>query len=368
MKLRIAAAATLLAATSAIAAPPVLLSTFDADNEGWLVVAIPSSHSTTAPDSASAAFDASFGNPAGSLREPDVYGETGVGAPPAWLGNKAAYYGGVLEYDILIRQTDLAVYSEVVLRSDAQSLFYTPVFPNYPPLGVLQHRAVSLSEAGWHTGSDNGPATTAEEMKAVLGALTGISIRTEWKTGPDDTTMDNIRMSKGKGDTDGDGIPNDTDNCPGVANPDQLDTDGDGKGDACDTSPLGVCGGKPVTILGTVNDDPTLTGTDGDDVIDGLDGNDTIDGGLGNDTICGGAGRDTLDGGDGDDTLIGEAGNDRLNGGPGIDTLSGGPGNDHLFGNGGKDSLDGGTGTDTCNGGPGAADTATACETTTEVP
>lgn len=35
-------------------------------------------------------------------------------------------------------------------------------------------------------------------------------------------------------DTDGDGIPNGQDNCPSVANPDQLDTDGDGKGDACD--------------------------------------------------------------------------------------------------------------------------------------
>lgn len=36
-------------------------------------------------------------------------------------------------------------------------------------------------------------------------------------------------------DTDGDGIPNDEDNCPDVANPDQTDTDGDGIGDACET-------------------------------------------------------------------------------------------------------------------------------------
>jgi hypothetical protein len=46
-------------------------------------------------------------------------------------------------------------------------------------------------------------------------------------------------------DTDGDGIPNNIDNCPFVANPSQTDTDGDGIGDACDTqctaaSP-GVC-------------------------------------------------------------------------------------------------------------------------------
>ncbi|HEV8583407.1 MAG TPA: thrombospondin type 3 repeat-containing protein [Methylomirabilota bacterium] len=38
-------------------------------------------------------------------------------------------------------------------------------------------------------------------------------------------------------DTDGDGICDDVDNCPGVANTDQKDTDGDGIGDACDNCP-----------------------------------------------------------------------------------------------------------------------------------
>ena len=35
-------------------------------------------------------------------------------------------------------------------------------------------------------------------------------------------------------DDDDDGVPNSTDNCPGDANPDQLDTDNDGLGNACD--------------------------------------------------------------------------------------------------------------------------------------
>jgi len=38
-------------------------------------------------------------------------------------------------------------------------------------------------------------------------------------------------------DTDDDGIPNDQDNCPLVNNPDQANTDGDGLGDACDMCP-----------------------------------------------------------------------------------------------------------------------------------
>src|SRR6478735_1685011 len=36
-------------------------------------------------------------------------------------------------------------------------------------------------------------------------------------------------------DNDGDGFPNGSDNCPSIANADQLDTDADNKGDACDT-------------------------------------------------------------------------------------------------------------------------------------
>lgn len=54
-------------------------------------------------------------------------------------------------------------------------------------------------------------------------------------------------------DRDGDGIPNEEDNCPDTPNSDQLDTDGDGWGDACDLCPEdplkivpGVCGcGEP---------------------------------------------------------------------------------------------------------------------------
>ena len=41
----------------------------------------------------------------------------------------------------------------------------------------------------------------------------------------------------GEADCDGDGVPDEIDNCPDAANPDQRDTDEDGVGDACDSTP-----------------------------------------------------------------------------------------------------------------------------------
>ena len=76
-------------------------------------------------------------------------------------------------------------------------------------------------------------------------------------------------------DEDGDGIADSLDNCPHVANPDQLDTDHDRRGDACDSCPFtpptrdrdndGIDDACDSCILGPNVDD------DGDGIMDACD-------------------------------------------------------------------------------------------------
>lgn len=71
-------------------------------------------------------------------------------------------------------------------------------------------------------------------------------------------------------DTDGDGVPDDIDNCPATANADQTDTDGDGMGDACDTDDDndGVAdAGDNCPLVAN----PAQTDTDGDGIGDACD-------------------------------------------------------------------------------------------------
>jgi hypothetical protein len=127
------------------------------------------------------------------------------------------------------------------------------------------------------------------------------------------------------------------------------------------TAAAAEAGGFKV-ILGTPEDDNSLTGTPDPDFIIGGAGNDVIDGRGGDDVICGGNG----DGGDAaaapdvdDDRIDGGEGDDRINGGFGNDTIDGGAGVDMLLGDSGEptgfvsttDRIDGGDGNDMLVGG-----------------
>ena len=94
----------------------------------------------------------------------------------------------------------------------------------------------------------------------VLGQADDCQGSARWES----LTLSDLYWGMEGGDEDGDGIVNDTDVCIFDADPDQVDTDGDGKGDACDPCPLdalddrdgdGVCDSDDATPDGDPGDE-----------------------------------------------------------------------------------------------------------------
>lgn len=172
--------------------PTGLTNQFDLTSEGWRVVHFPFLSHDATPDTSFLLFDGGFGNPAGSVRVGDEYPETGIAAPAPYLGDRLAFYGGWLAYDIYLRYTDDVVYPAVVLNGGSRSLYYCAASP---PVHAWQHRTVPLWEDGWRVSGTDTVATQAD-FKSVLANLVGLYIYTEWSSGPDDdTNVDNITMT-----------------------------------------------------------------------------------------------------------------------------------------------------------------------------
>jgi Ca2+-binding RTX toxin-like protein len=147
-------------------------------------------------------------------------------------------------------------------------------------------------------------------------------------------------------DTDGDGVPDASDNCPAVANPGQADGNGNQVGTACDASETPAPAPPPKRTCTNPGTTPFTVGTPGEDVLVGTGGRDVLNGRGGDDCMFGRAGDDRLSGGSGADRLTGAAGGDRLAGDSGADKLTGGNGNDDISPGSGKDQVVAGGGND----------------------
>jgi Endonuclease/Exonuclease/phosphatase family/RTX calcium-binding nonapeptide repeat (4 copies) len=143
-------------------------------------------------------------------------------------------------------------------------------------------------------------------------------------------------------DTDGDGVPDAQDNCDRAVNSGQEDSDGDGKGNACDADGLLPEACQDVVIdkvvLGTGANN-TLAGTQFNDLIVARDGNGTIACNGGHDCIDAGNGNDSVTPADGDDVVIGGACDDDIRAGAGNNLIDAGNGNDAVRTGSGLDTL-----------------------------
>jgi len=127
----------------------------------------------------------------------------------------------------------------------------------------------------------------AESVKSISidfevgGAGEGVfhaNVKSDNPALPDITYLDNY-LSKTltiAADSDGDSVPDPIDNCPNTENLDQLDTDGDSEGDACDTDDDND--GVPDTSDALPLDVSESVDTDGDGIGNNADTDDDNDG------------------------------------------------------------------------------------------
>jgi hypothetical protein len=164
-------------------------STFDADDEGWLVGELFAPSGTSVPG-----YVASGGNPGGFVRTNDLYSWNAYVAPAVFLGDQSDALGGSLIFDTRVSSLDGIAYYAVVLEGGGLQLGYNSGLPTTD----WSTFTIPLTADGWNQDLQNsgvgGTPVAEADFLAVMSNLTALRIQADWQTGLDQIDLDNVRL------------------------------------------------------------------------------------------------------------------------------------------------------------------------------
>jgi Laminin B (Domain IV) len=186
-------------------------STFDGDDEGWVVAEVPGPPYDAIVETLAVEYASGLGNPGGSIHTTDEDATLFTfSAPGVFLGDQSLTYGGELAFDLYFVDNGLppgSYHPDVVLWGGGRTLLIdNHVDPPSQDNAWLSF-TVPLSTVGdWRLDSLAGPAATEADLRAVLGNLTAILIRGDYFAGIDQAHLDNVGLHAPPcpGDLDGD--------------------------------------------------------------------------------------------------------------------------------------------------------------------
>jgi hypothetical protein len=181
---------------AASAAPPTVTSSFDSDAEGWTV------RDLLPPFGGGQAVQWLAG---GQIASTDLNSWNVFSAPLAYLGDKSAYLGGSLSFDLSDTVADAdasTAYPTLALRSGLVALVW---FGGAPGTALTSFAATLAPSAAWQrvVGGNQDNLTlipaTAADFAAVLGSLQAVQINADWYDGGapvnDFSVLDNVRLA-----------------------------------------------------------------------------------------------------------------------------------------------------------------------------
>lgn len=186
--------ALLLLATAIGSSNAQVVSDFEVDADGWIVADLPLSlgNPPIVINTFPVTYSSAGGNPGGHISRADP---TALwfhfSAPAKFLGDKSAYYGGRIQYDMSTTAVDMFMYPAVILVGAGKALYYNAVWPqtSFTPYDI------PLLPTGWRVGSyTEGDEPTEEEMREVLADLEALYIDGDWSSIDEVTKLDNVRL------------------------------------------------------------------------------------------------------------------------------------------------------------------------------